>query len=226
MKMKPNWKKAPEGATHYYESSDGKLYLKLEHGEPYFYPMMPSCDGEWHKYNDVRLGLTRIERAIPRPVSKSQRIADLESQVSELVARVGKLELSTANNNYVDRMNDGVAQVLKVDLSEPATECAVAGGVSVGFHVEPAAYTYADAFQVLVELRECEGVVGAKNNTGQFVIEISDDLEEVFVCGYVAGHNKCRLSPCFSGDQSPVLAIEKVGRDRIVRAFRFLMGVE
>lgn len=94
------------------------------------------------------------------------------------------------------------------------------------FRTKQAVENYAFALDVLLRLRACDGVVAPINDT-QYAIDIGYSCATVFTDNYSSGNLKLtRLSPTFSDREYAQAAIDKVGGEAILKAFKILHGIK
>lgn len=91
------------------------------------------------------------------------------------------------------------------------------------FRDEQSASAFAEAFQVMLELRACEGVVPAKHNKWLWVaVTESGDIRACLTPNFGSMLAGC-FAPCFDTKEHAQAAINKVGEDRILRAIKTLV---
>lgn len=102
---------------------------------------------------------------------------------------------------------------------------------AVAFRTEQAAKDYAEAFQVMLELRACDGVVPRKGPLEQYhyiTISSAKHRHDSLSCSaiYGASYTIGSISPAFNSRADVEFAINKVGMQRITKAFATLAWIE
>ncbi len=89
------------------------------------------------------------------------------------------------------------------------------------FNDKARAEAIAEAFNVLLELRACDGVVSASMDEVQHIIELTKDGQVCF-----DSYSGCSgfLSPFFDTEKSAEDALNKVGKERVRKAFLAMQG--
>lgn len=151
-------------------------------------------------------------------------IAERETQLAELKKRAFEEELPPVFRPSPD---DDFYTIFQAPITGRIFALARGGrsrDAVRGFRTRYTANAYADAFNVLLELRTCEGVVPARNGVWQWQICVnafSDGLTNEESDSLWKKLENC-FSPCFDTEEHEIAAREKVGDARILRAMKTL----
>lgn len=94
------------------------------------------------------------------------------------------------------------------------------------FPSEDIAQSYAEAFNTMLALRKCEGSECCIDDKFQSAIGISQSLEDLRVFNYTSSYAKFdSTSPMFISEEYAQAAIDKVGKENIIKMFKTLHGI-
>ena len=94
------------------------------------------------------------------------------------------------------------------------------------FPSEDIAQSYAEAFNTMLALRKCEGSCTTVNGKEQWSIDIDQSLKDMEIYAYLGNYSKIiNLSPSFSSKEYAQAAIDKVGKENIIKMFKTLHGI-
>jgi TolA-binding protein len=165
-----------------------------------------------------------------------QQAADMQAKLDEMKATIEsqrKAEESAKSNvfgmtypvegeqiNYLGSMS-GAGSLFVVGTFLFSGYISATNNPNTCFKDADKAAAMADAFNVLLELRTCEGVVEGEYNTCQFYI-FCNKLGETWVSQLFG--DSASLSPFFDSKANAEAAIDKIGKDRIKKAFLAMQG--
>lgn len=94
------------------------------------------------------------------------------------------------------------------------------------FESSSIAQSYAEAFNTMLALRKCEGSECCIDDKFQSAIGISQSLEDLRVFNYTSSYAKFdSASPMFISEEYAQAAIDKVGKENIIKMFKTLHGI-
>ena len=94
------------------------------------------------------------------------------------------------------------------------------------FESSSIAQSYSEAFNTMLALRKCEGSCTTVNGKDQWSIDIDVSLKDTEIYAYLGNYSKIiALSPSFSSKEYTQAAIDKVGKENIVKMFKTLHGI-
>lgn len=145
-----------------------------------------------------------------------KRIKEAEALVKELQTLEQQEKAQAVNPFYCEK---GVRITMTYGLASFFTGIIHSGGLN--FPNVSVAKQYADAMNVMFELRRCDGVTTPAGETSQTTIRSDGSLIE-----WSNYQNKVELvAPVFKSRADAIIALEKVGKERIVKAMRVLQGI-
>ena len=160
------------------------------------------------------------------PMNENMSLEELKQQVAAIQQRIEEIE-KKASHKGEKQMPWELAEV-----NEPAYyfDVVLSGDVLDGyreasydlnaFKEESVAKGFANAFSVMIQLRQCEGA-GERVADGQGWKLSSDGIVD---CWW--GNNNFSLFPPFPTQDDALAAAESVGIDRIIAAYKFLASGE
>ena len=170
----------------------------------------------------------------------SNTITQLEQQALDLQKKLDEMKATIAQQKQAEQESKKKENVfglggIKMEqhysyVTHASNKLQACGSTRFG-HCESEYYTafnnkakaeaIADAFNVLLELRACDGVVVADGDVFQNYIKLmKDGTIEVDSTGRWSGV----LSPFFSSNQAAKDALAKVGEERVRKAFLAMQG--
>lgn len=94
------------------------------------------------------------------------------------------------------------------------------------FESEAIAQAYAEAFNTMLELRKCEGSEAAKEGIGQYTLVPSKCKTYLVIHNFHDQDVKLfQISPAFTSAKYAQAAIDKVGKEKIIKMFNTLHGI-
>ena len=148
-----------------------------------------------------------------------QQLEKLEAEVQKLKEIINKPEKagSLLENGQYHLANNGSALVSYMTGSKHGYN---------SFNDELIAQAYAEAFNTMLALRKCEGSECCIDDKFQSAIGISQSLEDLRVFDYTSSYAKFdSTSPMFISKEYAQAAIDKVGKDNIIKMFKTLHGI-
>lgn len=148
-----------------------------------------------------------------------QQLEKLEAEVQKLKEIINKPKKagSLLEDGRYHLANDGSALVSYTTGSEYGCN---------SFNDELIAQAYAEAFNTMLALRKCEGSEAIKDNKEQWNISVTKDTKNLEVLLYLSHYVKSdNIAPMFSTKEYAQAAIDKVGKDKIIKMFNTLHGI-
>ena len=175
------------------------------------------------------LGFGWVRSTEIEPISKGEQMTnkqEAKQQLEKLEAEVQKLkEIINKPEKAGSLIEDGQYHIVNggSDLEIYPTGCT--HGYN-SFNDELIAQAYAEAFNTMLALRKCEGSCTTVNGKEQWSIDIDQSLKGIETYAYSGNYSKIiTLSPSFSSKEYAQAAIDKVGKENIIKMFKILHGI-
>ena len=149
-----------------------------------------------------------------------QQLEKLEAEVQKLKEIINKPEKAGSlleDGDYYISSYQGRLEAFVLHFDTPNLN---------RFPSKEIAQSYAEAFNTMLALRKCEGSVSTVNGKEQWFVRLALSLKDTETYAYPGNYSKIvTLSPSFSTKGYAQAAIDKVGKDNIIKMFKTLHGI-
>lgn len=198
------------------------------------------CDSRGHcvaHYSRLTEGFVKLkeENNVSNTITQlEQQALEMQKKLDEMKATIEQQKQAEENSKKKENvfglggieMNDDYHYITYANGNKLKANSSLRAGTSnteytTTFNNKSKAEAIAEAFNVLLELRACEGVVSAEEKIPQYYIEFYKD-------GAIGtdAYNKVSgsLSPFFESKKAAQDALNKVGEERVRKAFLAMQG--